>query len=413
MQSVPFPDPVPPVAHRRFYVHTRTQHNNMLSKHLRISTSPQLHTNTHSHPTPPPQSSLPPIHIMNADIQLTHYGAAPTRLQFCPNCTHTLCAGRSNHHPHNHSKYFWAMDLVCPECKCLFTICMLCRNLRSHLINQRMLQRHHRQHHLNGPIHPPTPQPPTHLRGDSNSSISDLHTDSSSNTRHPNYNFLAAQASQQVKFSTSFSTLYFQHQVRDGNGPKYLASQSIFHLDHTYTTLTQDDVSLNLLLGHLVILVPDKPRKMVCEIFNKILSRTSAPPINFDNNIASSLNTPRYHISNLPSNFPALRRQFLKGKFAMFPCLPMPLIRTNGQHAYCLPSDCLQHYLSFGYKAAFLSSAPPPTYFSHVKHSPRAMEIAADKNGCFAVAAFLWSDDCDPQNSKKTEGSVVFDNKLC
>ena len=85
----------------------------------------------------------------------------------------------------------------------------------------------------------------------------------------------------------------------------------------------------------------------------------------------------------------------------MFPCLPAPRVFTSGPHAYCLPSDCLQHHLSFGYKVAFFDSLHTPGEYSHPKYSPRGIEIASGNPHSKAVAAIMWSDDCDPQNSKK------------
>lgn len=204
-----------------------------------------------------------------------------------------------------------------------------------------------------------------------------------------------------VTYSTKQSTLYLQHHINDGSGPYYLASKSIFNLDHTYTALTTDDVSLNLLLGHLVILLPDKPRRMLCQLIKNILSCTSAPPLLFPPLPAGVLTKPQFHISSLPMQYPELRRQFIEGSHAMFACLPTPKIYVLGPHAYCLPSDCLQHHLSYGYKAAFFNSDTPPPLYSHIRHSPRGVEVSIGNKGTFTVGAMLWSDDCDPQNSKK------------
>ena len=85
----------------------------------------------------------------------------------------------------------------------------------------------------------------------------------------------------------------------------------------------------------------------------------------------------------------------------MFPCMPGPQVFTSGTHAYCLPSDCLQHHLSFGYKAANFTRQRTPQAYSHPKYSPHGQEIARDQNFPNVIAAMLWSDDCDPQNSKK------------
>jgi hypothetical protein len=207
----------------------------------------------------------------------TVYGAAPSVLRFCPKCFPTPSVGLPNHSPGQHARYSWAIELVCPSCMCKYTLCTACPGQRSRLTNRTLLQRHNSRFHVVRPTPPPLP---SHVGDASSSSVSCLNTESSSlnsgctltpfQFQDPSHNI--------VTFSTKQSTLYFQHHINDGSGPYFLASKSIFKIDHTYTALTDDDVSLNLLLGHLVILLPDKPRKMLCQLIKTILARTTAPP---------------------------------------------------------------------------------------------------------------------------------------
>lgn len=54
----------------------------------------------------------------------------------------------------------------------------------------------------------------------------------------------------------------------------------------------------------------------------------------------------------------------------------------------------------------FLRQTPPPPIYSHVKFSPHGIEIGSGKTSTHAVAAMMWSDDCDPQNSKKNRKAL-------
>lgn len=350
---------------------------------------------------PPVLSSSFYTHNFTMASPSTVYGVSPAILRFCPQCFPDLSLGSPSHPPGQHDTYPWAVALVCRQCTCLFSLCTLCPDQRSRLLNKSLRRRHHQRYHLPRVANPPPP--PTHVTDSPRSTVSALNTETSSIQTYNIENQFQYQdhSNQVVIFSTKQSTLYFQHQANNGSGPHYLASRSIFHLDHTYTALTTDDVSLNLLLGHLVILLPDKPRKMLCYLIKTILGRTSAPPLNFFPLPPGILIKPQFHISSLPSNYPELRRQFIEGSNAMFSSLPTPKIYSFGNHAYCLPSDCLQHHLSYGYPAAFFTSDPPPPIVSHIKHSPRGLQVPIGKTGSYPVAALMWSDDCDPQNSKK------------
>jgi hypothetical protein len=193
---------------------------------------------------------------MNSD-EISQYGVCRTHLHFCPNCDPNLAVARPNHPIGHHTKFAWALDLVCPICRCLYTICTLCSNQRTRLLNKRSVVRHNRLFHLNRPANS---QPPSTLDSAPNSpTISEAHTDisslSSTTANHTVFNFHDI-AYTPVNFTTLRSTLYFEHQIKDGSGPVYLASQSIFQLDHHLTFLKSSDVSLNLLIGHLVILLP-------------------------------------------------------------------------------------------------------------------------------------------------------------
>ena len=340
----------------------------------------------------------------------TQYGLCPSHLHFCPNCYPQLSLGLPNHVFLQHPRFVWAQDLLCPRCNCLYTICLLCPTQRTQLKFKRMVSRHNRDFHDTTHVVPCALPPRIENMIDNISRIPVLGTTipSPHNTPTPaplNFQVPTTTTHPLVTFTSQRSTLYFQHHILDGSGPIYLTSKSIFHLDHNLTSLTTNDVSLNLLVGHLVLLLPDKPRKMLCQLIEAILQRTTAPPLLFDPSVLNSY-LPRYHISNIPSNFPDLRRQFLKGNWAVFPNLPTPKLFINGLHAYCLPSDCLQHHLSFGYRVAEFSTNTTPAVYSHPTQSPRAIEISSGKNGIVPVAAIMWSDDCDPQNSKKNRKAL-------
>lgn len=89
------------------------------------------------------------------------YGVAPLKLQLCPNCTPTISLGRLNHPPDRHPKFLWAVELACPLCNCVYTICKLCPFVRNHLINNAMIQRHNRDYHTGREI-ARRPVPPPH-----------------------------------------------------------------------------------------------------------------------------------------------------------------------------------------------------------------------------------------------------------
>jgi hypothetical protein len=154
------------------------------------------------------------------------FGNAPTKLHFCPNCVHTLSLGQINHPIGQHPAYPWATELICPLCNCIYTICIQCRQSRTHFTTRRMVQRHHRLNHTQREkAHRHHPFPPRHVNAQSSGSISDLPTDSSSatTTQHPTpLTFLETIARPQPIFSTKSSTMYFQHQIKDGSGPIYL-----------------------------------------------------------------------------------------------------------------------------------------------------------------------------------------------
>ena len=132
-----------------------------------------------------PGAVLVPHHMTSSPrpIQVT----APTKLHYCPRCHPAASLGQPNHVPGNHPMYSWALDLVCPTCRCLFTLCTTCSTQRTHYTTNRMLQRHHRLCLIATAMN----CPPTQLLASSTSSISDLNTENSSLQLRPaNINLL-------------------------------------------------------------------------------------------------------------------------------------------------------------------------------------------------------------------------------
>ena len=90
----------------------------------------------------------------------------------------------------------------------------------------------------------------------------------------------------------------------------------------------------------------------------------------------------------------------------MFPLLPHPLVHTHGRHTYVLPSECLKHFLAFGHKGSLFNQLIPSLACGTSPTTIRGTEIAQSshsvnpKGDHLSLSALVWSDDCDPQNSK-------------
>ena len=96
----------------------------------------------------------------------------------------------------------------------------------------------------------------------------------------------------------------------------------------------------------------------------------------------------------------------------MFPLLPHPLVRTHGRHAYVLPSECLKHFLVLGHTGSLFTQlilslvcGTSPTTIRGTEIA-RSSQSANPKGNHLSLSALIWSDDCDPQNSKTNKNGL-------
>ena len=121
------------ISRHPFVHHPQPSHLIVTSVHITIKTdTPMLLT-------------LRPFTIMNPPH--SSFGCAPFQIRLCPNCFPNLSPGIPNHLPGTHPKYPWALELLCPICNCLFTICTRCHNQRTAIRNKRMMNRHNHSFH--------------------------------------------------------------------------------------------------------------------------------------------------------------------------------------------------------------------------------------------------------------------------
>ena len=107
--------------------------------------------------------------------QLTPYGVSPLKVRFCPKCFPIPSIGVPKDGIGQHARFQWALQLVCPRCNCLFSICTQCTTQRNQILNSRTLLCHNRDSHQNATVQPHLP---VTVQLSSPSTISELPTES-------------------------------------------------------------------------------------------------------------------------------------------------------------------------------------------------------------------------------------------
>ena len=126
-------------------------------------------------------------------------------------------------------------------------------------------------------------------------------------------------------------------------------------------------------------------------------------------NIFINKNTP-VRIPPLPKNSPELRFKIKDGKTSFMSLLPFAkLNELDDGHVYCLPSECIKHFLATGNIPMEFNITQPNYPIVNVNQTPRGIKIAKSlaqitegkvkHRHHFNISFLEWKDDCEPTKS--------------
>jgi hypothetical protein len=152
---------------------------------------------------------------------------------------------------------------------------------------------------------------------------------------YPSY----SQNSLTFPFSNQGSCIYFERKHLHGLGTSYLVANSQFKLDLISPNLHKDDVLLQVKLAEITSSMTLGQQTKFTEVMyqqNKV------------NQLHQSSHGNKSWLSHMPTNYPDLRKLFLKGKHAFLPNLPRSPVNTLKEHSYVSLIDCVENLLGHG-----------------------------------------------------------------
>jgi hypothetical protein len=117
-------------------------------------------------------------------------------------------------------------------------------------------------------------------------------------------------------------------------------------------------------------------------------------------------------IPPIPRNYAGIRSTIRDGKNSFLTLLPYPKIhRLNDDHVYVLPSECIKHFLGYGYTPLLFETLLTEYPVSNLCDTPRGVTIARnlERNKCtdptniphLKISFLEWKDDCESAKSNK------------
>jgi hypothetical protein len=393
----------------------------------------------------------PPADTLSSNI-LLGIGNCPNSFAFCPNPYCNRLGSISS----KHSKFSWALVVSC-DCttpETIWYVCTTCVNQRVQLINNKQLSRHSTNHHQqtrkrpmtdienNNEMIPLLHNPPcfetmfsddnlfseemSHcnnvLSDDNHLADGDIFMDPlqshvhrtlvddginrSSNTAPLTFNYLDASTSQ-----------FFQYENNGGYGLSYLSALSITNNDQFTYNMHPDDVSLYFNIARLCFNITRTSRSILCLILaqldTKLYSDSTQQKIPIiDNQICN--------LSKLPCTLSTLRVQFIEGKYAFIPNIPIPKYESIGQCLYASIRSCLAYMLALGIPILNLSNQTIAANnsnnynISHLHQSLKVKKLVSESalTGCesYDIITYIteWSDAFDPNTSTKNNRGSVY-----
>ena len=152
---------------------------------------------------------------------------------------------------------------------------------------------------------------------------------------HPSY----AQNSVKFPFFNQGSRNYFEREHLHRLGTSYLVANSQFKLDEIAPNLHKDYVLQQVKLAELTSSMTLGQQTKFTEVMyqqNKV------------NQLHQSSHGNESWLSCMPTNYPDLRKLFLKGKHAFLPNLPRSPVNTLKEHSYVSLIDCVADLLGHG-----------------------------------------------------------------
>ena len=304
-------------------------------------------------------------------------GQAPWKVLHCPHCN----IGASSFE--QDFLYPWSLKLLCKKCPCTWWVCRLCEDQRKHLQQKHQVSRHNRIYHKE--------EKPAE-------EADELETDDQDNPDDPptqsSFNFLERPASKAYFEAASTAT-----------GSKYLIATAIGTQQNSMSSLDDRDVDMMMTLSKHVSTLTRTQREGLANVLDQT---TEAATRHYESQLLlkHTKKKPDKDMISVPTTKQALRSLFCEGKNAVICNLPHPEIKTEGDHAYLLPSECVADLMAHG----VLDTDPGETL--HQVQSLAECKIAKaitaknEELGYKSIFLSLWSDDFEPNYSKGNRGSV-------
>jgi hypothetical protein len=111
-----------------------------------------------------------------------------------------------------------------------------------------------------------------------------------------------------------------------------------------------------------------------------------------------------------PTTYGKICSVILEGCKSLIPMLAHPTIRTLGNHAYVLPSQCIRHFLANGNSPMLFNNATARDVYMSPKDTPCRIAIASKIGSLqndsstpkhLPISFVEWKDDCESSKSNK------------
>ena len=253
-------------------------------------------------------------------------GSCSWNLIYCSTCPCTLATSANK----TMDDKPWCVKLSCSKCGSSWYVCSMCPSLRNPMITNSQISRHQRKYHP---------------------------TKSLSNTKTQNEHDQQANTLASLPLDENFNTellqplgspesIQFFMENHSLSGTRYLIANAI-GLRTNARLLHPSDVDMMFSLAQLVKILSRNEIYLLADVLKHVVecSRRQLSTDMESSNVTR--NQTRVQIKPPTTNL-ELSSYFLRGKHSIFLNLLHPRVLTMEDHAYCLPSECLAHFMAHG-----------------------------------------------------------------
>jgi hypothetical protein len=210
---------------------------------------------------------------------------------------------------------------------------------------------------------------------------------------------------------------FFYYDIFNNNrGPAYLTALSFSHNEQSAFLINDEDANLHFSIAKLCFNITRSSRVLLATVFEQLCSKIKNSLLSNSSSINDSVGVSNAFVlrTAIPTSVSTIRSQFLEGRYAYIPNIPIPDSEMIGQYIYVSLKSVVAYIMAIGIPIVSLQKTCQLSdnirFLPHSKKCQLLLENALMSGAVYDIISFVteWSDSFDPNTSTKNNRGSVY-----